>query len=236
MNIAICDDDKTFLAHAKELVTKILFRVNDEFDIDTFQSGLALLEESEKYSILILDIDMPEINGLKLAEKIREKDEDVQIIFLTSIFQFVFESFKVNPFRYVMKTSISDQLPEALISCYEKINLKNNQIFNFYYKGTNYALRLSDIFYFAYIGRKVTVVTAKEEYSFYGKINEIETQLAGFFFVRIHSGFLVNLNRISSISAGEVTMADGKMLPVSRQRYAKLKEAYLIYLRKEVDL
>ncbi len=234
MKIAICDDDKVFLTYAKELVTKILFKIEDEFEIDTFDNGLSLLAESKQYAILILDIDMPEINGLKLAEQIREKNDDVQIIFLTSIFQFVFESFKVNPFRYVMKSSISEQLPEAIISCYEKLNLKKNQIFNFSYKGTSYSVRLCDIFYFAYTGRKVSVVTAKEEYSFYGKINEIETQLSGYFFMRVHSGFLINLQKISSISAGEVTMVNGTKLPVSRQRYANLKEAYFTYLRKEV--
>lgn len=83
MNIAICDDEQVFL---RQLHRKIADLKIPDCQIHEFSSGKELLSSFIKgmYEVIILDVEMPELNGLQTAEKIRQTDKSVIISFLTN--------------------------------------------------------------------------------------------------------------------------------------------------------
>ena len=233
MRIAICDDEKEYLLFIKEYIMKILLDVKEDIFIDTYISGKELLKRFNEYQILILDINMPEISGFELSKKIRETNEEIKIIFLTAIMQYVFESLKVTPFRYILKNRIHEDLPEAVLKAYEKITLKSSQFYVFSYKSQTYSLPVSEILYFEFANRLIHVHTNEKVYKFYGILNELEAQLQYYDFIRNHSGYLVNLKNVSSISVTELILKNGQKIPVSNNRYRLLKKRFFEFIRQE---
>ena len=88
-------------------------------------------------------------------------------------------------------------------------------------------LPLNDILYFESNKRVLIVHTKGEDYSFYGKLDDIEDSLKNDNFIRIHQSFLVNAFKINSVSKTEVTLKNGDILPVSKSKASAVKNAYL---------
>lgn len=111
---AICDDDPTILDYLHEHISKEFRRQGAEIQIDKFTSGQDFLNahKAESFNAIFLDIDMPEISGFDIAEKINEIGEPL-IIFVTSHDELVFSSIKFRPFRFIRKTYLNNELPET---------------------------------------------------------------------------------------------------------------------------
>ena len=119
VKIAICDDNETELAVTEQAVKEFIFsnKSNDEITLKTFRSGLDLLSfanTSIAFDLLILDIIMPDINGIALAEEIRQKNKDCKIIFLTTSPEFAVNSYDVNAFHYLIKPFQKEKLGTIL--------------------------------------------------------------------------------------------------------------------------
>ena len=98
IRIAICDDNEDFRQYEYGLVNDIMYSINCVCETDFFQSGNELLTKGEQvagYNIILLDINMPGIDGIKTAEKIREYTEEVFIVFVTSFISYALEGYKV---------------------------------------------------------------------------------------------------------------------------------------------
>lgn len=232
MRIAICDDDKIFLESIKELVFKTMFNIDSDLTVETYLNGNDLYKVYDKYDIIILDINMPEKNGFELAKEIRRENQDIMIIFLTSIFKYIFDSFELSPCRYVMKKYIKDKLGDTLISIYEDINLQQDNTYAFSYKSEYYNIPVNKILFFEYKDRKIELSTYDRKYFFYKTLNEVELQLKKHNFIRIHSAFLVNLDAVAKLTNNMVVLKNNQELPISKKRYAEVRRMYLNYLKK----
>ena len=87
INVLVCDDEKGFLEIIKKEINSIAHKLNDEIDAYFFSNGIKtlnfILDNKESVDILFLDIDMPDVTGLKIAEKIRRTNNEIIIIFVT---------------------------------------------------------------------------------------------------------------------------------------------------------
>lgn len=121
MNIAICDDEKVFL---KQLHTKINSLKIHNCQISEFTSGQELLSNFVKgmYEIVILDVEMPGLNGLETAERIRQTDKSVIISFLTNYSEFAVKGYEVGAFRYILKNQPDYAYMEQLLSVFDEYN------------------------------------------------------------------------------------------------------------------
>ena len=86
---------------------------------------------------------------------------------------------------------------------------------------------LNDIYYFESNRRVLVIHTRKGEVTFYGKLDDIQKNLAGKDFIRTHQSFLVNALKIKTVKKDSVELSDGEVLPVSKSRATAVKEAYL---------
>lgn len=106
LRIGICDDTQTDIIHLEKHIKHYMASYNIEFEIESFRSGAALLQaqKEQPFHILLLDIELPEINGMTVARYLRDElYDDVFIVFVTSYPQYMQESFDVQPFQFLTK-------------------------------------------------------------------------------------------------------------------------------------
>ena len=113
IKIAVCDDDRIMLDHLAE---KIGEYYAGGCEIRKYENGEGLLSDIRKqiFDVLFLDIDMPGMDGMQLAEKIRDGNGHVKIIFVTNKDNLVYKSIKYTPFRYIRKSHMCEELQEAV--------------------------------------------------------------------------------------------------------------------------
>ena len=121
MRIAICDDEEKYRIQLKTVLDKLLINTDD--DIETFSDGniLALKFAESPFDLVFLDIEMPEIDGITLARKLRAVSEKVFIVFLTGHVEYALEGYEVNALRYLTKPVDIDKLKEVLNYVRDKI-------------------------------------------------------------------------------------------------------------------
>ena len=84
LHVAICDDENIICNEVKMALKKL----KPDYEIDIFHSGCELLNSNVTYDLIFLDIEMPDINGMKTAESLRNGENEEHIIFLTSHTEF----------------------------------------------------------------------------------------------------------------------------------------------------
>lgn len=234
IRIAICDDDKIILEYTYNQIKSINDKLKKNIDIETFLDGNKMLSEDAKkinsFNIIFLDIDMPTINGFQIAEFIRSFNENLIIIFLTSLDELVYESFKYKPFRFIRKNKLDKELSEVLQSAITVLEKNNIQQYHFETEAGTMKLKLSDIIYIECVNRKIYLKSDNKQYRLIGiQFSELVDEFVDKGFTLVHRTCIVNLKYIFSISKLNITLDNGEKLPVSRYKINDVKRAFTLY-------
>lgn len=231
MRIAICDDENLYRQQALSAIENI----SNSLDVivDTFSNGKELINKFKAlpYDLIMLDIEMPEIDGISLAKKLREISEDVYIVFLTSHLEFALEGYEVNALRYLTKPVNHQKLKEIL----DYITLEQGKKEVLWIKNDEFEekIRLSHIIYLEAQNQNVVITTEDKVYTTRYNLSDYEKELSDKGFIRIHRGYLVSLKKISKLGKNCVYLESGISLPVSRSKEKQLKEALMSFVNKE---
>ena len=110
MKIAICDDEAIFRKELKKHIDNYSKQKHLDIICDEFNNGHQLISSKNQYDVIFLDHQMDNITGLETAKKLRENNNDTDIIFLTSYPHIVFDTFSVNTFRFLVKPIDDEKL------------------------------------------------------------------------------------------------------------------------------
>ena len=228
MRIAVCDDEELFRIEFKAVLDKLL--INSEYDIDTFSDGKNLYKAflSSPYDLVFLDIEMPGIDGITLAKRLRADSENVIIVFLTSHIEYALEGYEVNALRYLTKPVDTTKLREVLRYIDDR-KKKSSQIM-IKEDGEEIIIDLNDILYMEAMDKNVRIVTSGKEYTTRYNIGDYEEELKNNGFFRIHRGYLISLSRVRKITNNAVILDNDVSLPVSRSNMRALKDALYAYV------
>ncbi len=228
MRIAVCDDEELFRIEFKSVLDKVL--INAEYDIDTFSGGSSLYEAfiKEPFDLVFLDIEMPGIDGITLAKRLRALSENVHIVFLTSHIEYALEGYEVNALRYLVKPVDINKLGEVLNYIQDKKN--NSRQIMIKQEGEDIVIDISDVIYMESMDKNVRIVTSKSEYITRYNISDYEEELKNSGFLRIHRGYLISLSKVKKIVKNDVVMDGDISLPVSRSNIKTLKDALYAYV------
>lgn len=239
LRIAICDDDVQDLENSYLILLDFFNKQNNtEFKIRRFQSSYDLMEcldMSRGFHIYILDIVMPFMDGIELAKKIREKDNNTIIIFLTISSDYAVKSYEVYAFQYILKPVCRENLESAIQKALLKIDYERAQSMTVKTKEDIKAIRLHTIIFAEYIkhsvqfhlsdGSLVTTVIMREPF------DSIANKLLKYpYFTRPHISYIVNMNFIRAIHERDFIMSDGSRVSISKANYMKIKNNYINYL------
>ena len=231
MRIAVCDDEEVFRTQEKELIDKLAGSI--DVIVDAYSDGRKLLEAFDKnpYDVLFLDIEMPAMDGITLAKKLRERSDSIYIVFLTGHVEYALEGYEVNALRYLTKPVQEDKLREVLRFVMDQSTSKRQILIKV--DGDEMLINVSDIIYLEAQNQYVMLYTTGGEYLVRYNIGDFEEQLKNDGFFRVHRGYLVSLAKVKKLVKSEVLMEspDGEVsLPVSRSNVKPLKEALYAYV------
>lgn len=243
IKVAFCDDDLVVLNEISSLLDRYRAEHDQEIVCMAFHSPLELLTEIEKGlrpDILFLDVIMPGENGISVAKEIRQFDNIVKIIFLTSSVEYAVESYMVGAYFYQIKPLCEDsffKLMDSVIAECEKIR-QYSLILRC--KGGITRIRLEKLEYCEIIGR--TLLFHMEDGKVLessGSLDELCGKLAQHDnFLRPHRSFLVNMEYIQNISCKTITMENFAEIPIPHGKCSEIKNRYLEYAfsRRQVFL
>ena len=221
LRIAICDDDINARDALHIQLESILMEETEKI-VYEFVSGQTavnwLLKHPGEIDLLFLDVAMPGLNGMETAEKIREFDKNMILVFVTGYTDYVFDGYRVGALDYVIKPAVKERLSEIMKRVRAQIFSQSEENFVFQNIDGTYRFLYKEILYFYSERRQVTVVTERGDFTFYGKLGEVENQTGGEF-VRIHQRYLVNGKKVSHIGNASLLIGEGENeteLPISR--------------------
>lgn len=228
IRIAVCDDQSMVCEKIKEMILK---DEENEYQVDLFLSGEELLKSETSYEILFLDIDMPGMDGIETAKKIRKTDKQVEIIYITNYGGFAGYAFGVHAFGYLLKPvkeqDIKKQLKE--VAEYRKKRQQKPEV-ELYTKMGRIRLAVEEIYYFEYESRRVAVHTVEGIYYEQKKISDCLEKMRPYGFAMPHKSFVVNLDKVRGIRGYEITLMDGSVLPLSQKKGKSFREELNLFL------
>lgn len=230
MRIAICDDEVQFRTQA---FTAIRECMPGEALVDPFRDGSSFLQafSQKPYDLVFLDIEMPELDGISVARRLRQLNKDVPIVFLTGHIEYALEGYEVNALRYLTKPISMPKLQEVLR--YVAAQLQQHRVLWVKTELTEEKIHIKDILFMEAQNQNILIHTKRGVHSVRYNLSDYEKELAQDGFFRIHRGYLVSFAHIKSVGKGEVTLTNNVRLPVSRTKEKELKEALFQHIRKE---
>lgn len=200
--------------------------------IKRFAGGVQMfptIEMEGMPELYFLDLENERADGFQIALKIRETDFTSGIVFLSNGGEHERAAYRVHPFQFLSEPLEYECLAEIMD---DYVRMRGQDIENFVcvVKKMRYNIRLKDIQYFYSECRHVTAVCRERNYSFYGRLNEVQSKVEekSGCFLRIHQSYLVNVHYIKEYSYDKVLMANGEALSVSRDKRKRVKEVHAL--------
>ena len=251
LQVGLCDDEPVLLDTLEEKVRRC-FSENLIFaEIQAFTGGQNLLYEAEdgkRFDLLLLDIEMPGMDGLELASRLRQLLPDALLIFITSHVEFALDAYELSTFRYIPNNNMDGRLEHALLDAAAAIQLQQSQSYIISNQNRLERIPLKNLLYIQHVEKNSLLVTdlpAPEntgksggaehtEFKVRKTLQEIYEELNPDDFLFIDRGFIVNLSHVMSVKAGGCILRDGTRLPVSQARMPVLKEHLLSFWKQHI--
>lgn len=227
INIIICDDE---LQICKLIQRKLLeYGIHRDVEIRTeifTDAGEMLKAVRENVDLLILDVEMPGMDGMTAASKIRRENPDVNIIFLSGHREYVFESFRVQAFRYLLKPLKDEDLEEAMDAIF--VHRKNETCLEYNFLGENWSIPYRDILYLEGMRGKIWIhCSGGKIYRWRGAMAPVSEDLKKHGFFMTHQSYIVNMHRITRFNFKEVELDGEVTVPISKLRLNDFKKEYV---------
>ena len=218
IRIGIVEDDPRYAARLQEFLNTFESENGESFKVGTFEDGLEITENySAAWDILLMDIEMKHLDGMKAAEKIREKDRNVVILFITNSAQFALAGYRVEALSYLLKPVSYFEFSEELKKAIRRVHDRSGFYLHIPQKDGIVRLDAARIAYVESVGHNAVYHTDRGEIVNRETIKSVEEKLSGRHFARCNNGCLVNLAQVDRVDRDVVYVA-GEALPVSRPR------------------
>lgn len=237
MRIAICDDDEQELSHLVELITEYQLSRGVSNDCRFFNNSIDFLSDMRggEYDLVLLDVIMPGLSGVQVAQELRELDKNVRFIFISSSPKFAVESYKVGAYYYLLKPADAASLFPLLDRVVSELFMQKEQGFVLKDRKGVVMISFAGLEYVEVINKTVSFHMAD------GAIREVTASLADIEekllsrpeFMKAHRSYLVNLKYVQSIGVSSIVTKNGHSVPVSRRRRNEIQDAYVDFLHQE---
>lgn len=230
--IAICDDEDKILEDLLEAIKLNILRLNIKVEYFTTSDSEELLRylENEEPHILFLDINMPKFDGMDIGEFLMNKESNTSLIFVTSYDELVYQSFKYHPFGFIRKSHFHEEIYDNLKSVMKTLEDKKDSLT---IKSGNELIKIeiNKIRYFEAEQNYVVVFTDKCNYRFRETLGNLEKELEGKGFLRVHRGYMVNQKWVFIFNSREIKLQDGCIIPIGRSYWEEVKKQLMKFMR-----
>lgn len=229
MRIAIVEDDRLMCDQLRDYILRLYQGREHLCHITQFSDGDEILENYQAdYDLIFLDVQMKRLDGLTTAQRIRELDENVYLIFITNMANYAIRGYSVNALDFVVKP-VNYELLRQLLLRVERLLSKTRQYITLPTERGLTRLEASQIYYVESGNHAVEVYTEKGTWRLRESMHAMEDRLSAHDFFRCNSCYLVNLAHVEQVEGNEIVVA-GSRLTVSRPRHKAFMAALTKYI------
>lgn len=220
IRIAVCDDEVEISEELTAVIEKVMSDINEKVKICSFTNGYDMLESHIKFSLIFLDIEMPQLNGIETAQKIREIDSRVSIVYVTNYHDYMRNAYRVHAFDYIEKPIKYESIYTVICDYLKTVSSSTNDVIEFTTEASEkILLNANEIITImcGYKRRTVVVITTEKEYIFNGMITKIYEALDEREFFMPNRSCIINISMVKSFKRNEnIIMNDGQDISLSK--------------------
>lgn len=235
MRIAICDDNNDYINTIENYIERLKTPATEW---DSYESGenlvFAYTDNNERYDVIFLDMEMKELNGIETANKIRDIDEHVIIVFITSYTEYMKDSFKCSPFRFLVKPVDFNEFQEVFYDICKKLK-KQRKTFAFTENKTRVRLFCDDIIYCESQDHWIRICTKEHTYRICKALTDLHELLDKEIIYRVHKSFLINFQYVKSIKENDIQLYHcDRLIPISRSYKKTVIQEYTNFIERNL--
>ena len=232
--IALCDDSKEYLEFLKQKVQNIILQKDMKVVVECYNDSDLLaekIEENNGYDAYILDVEMPNVSGIELAEKIRKYSQNSYVIFVTAHASYAIEGYGINVLSYVLKSMIDTELVRAMEKLFERFSRQGNGKIYVIQNQRKYVRLLQNDIMYIYKEQKnsVYVLLNGEREVERISLQKVYQKLNSQDMYMLDRGTIINVQHIKKIAIDRVIMDDNHEVFTSKEHANGLKEYVLQY-------
>lgn len=227
MKICICDDEELYRKKEMQICRSVF---GNESEIISVSGGEEVVRYQKPFDLLLLDIDMPELDGISVKNALQDMGSETMILFITNHEERMREAFGMHVFGFVDKKRMDTELPRMLERAAEAFCPSCSVAGE---DGTVYDSRR--ILYIEAEGKNYVRLFLKGGQSalIRGTLKELWQRLEMVDFYQIHKSFLVNMREITELKEKSLLIGEAE-LPVSARKKSEVKRAYKELLRRRM--
>ena len=229
-HVAIVEDEESFAIQLQEYLKKYEEENDVRFKISVFGDGAEILEEYQPlYDIILLDIEMPKVNGMKAAEEIRAQDADVTLMFITNMASYAIRGYEVGALDFVMKPINYYTFSMKMTRVLKRTKQKAQQEILLTLPDGVKKLNVQQIYYVEVQNRMLYYYTEEGIFTMRGTMQSVENMFAPYAFAKCNHWYIVNLKHVSEVKKLTVVVA-GHELEISRRNRTAFLKALTDYV------
>ena len=230
IKVAVVEDNEMDIQLLTQYIEKYKVESDAEISLDIYTDGAMLVESRNKpYDIIFMDIEMPFLDGMSAAEEIRKSDDEVIIIFVTSMVQYAIKGYEVGALDYIVKPASYFAFSQRLTKAISKLKKTTAKYIAVKISGGVKKLKIANIKYIESQRNQLVYYTTHEDIATYSTLKAAEAELCDLDFSKANNGCLINLRHVDAIKSG-CAIVGGKSIPLSRSRRAGFEAALVKYI------
>lgn len=227
LKIAICDDEQHIHDAVGDFINLYSETNHVACEIYNIYSGQQLLLFNKEIDMLLLDIDMPEMDGIQAIQNLSSHGVDYKIIMLTSKVDRFKEAFKIGAFRFVTKPIFQKELFEAITDVRKR--MVGTEKIRVYHDNIPYSIMQKDILYIMADKDITRIFTEGQDFRSEWSLKRWQKELDKAMFFHCHRSYIVNIGAITEIEKEILFITSGEKIPIARRKRTDLLHTYMIY-------
>ena len=232
IRIAIAEDTALFQKQLKQFLAQYKKETGCDLSVSMYADGSDLIESYHgQFDIILMDIEMPNMDGMTAAKKIREVDEETVIVFITNMPQFAIEGYSVGALDYILKPLSYYAFSQCLSRILKRLKHSNKTYLFVNSSQGSRKIDASELLYVEVHGHTLIYHMRDGDITTIGAMREVEDSLKDLPFFRCNKGDLVNLAHVDGIKDGDAVIGN-QIVPVSRAKKKLFLDALNQYINE----
>lgn len=229
MKIAVCDDEQIYIDNIVELLDIFSDKNNIDFEKSTFINSAEVMSSDIKFDIAVLDVEMDNMNGIKLGEKLREQNPNIILIYVTAHKKYLDDALNLNAVRFFEKPLNEQRFFKGLQDAIKRID---NSTIRFYLKDKKTMERIlaQDIIFVEIENRKTKIVTHNKEFHSNHHISFWQDNLTSTIFISPHKSYIINFNYVTAYERDYIILDGRYKVNIARNKQSDFYQKFMRFV------
>lgn len=229
LKIAICDDEQLYIDNIVKHLDSFSIDNNIDFEKSIFTNSFDMLASDIKFDIAILDVEMDNMNGIKLGEELRKRNPHIILFYVTAHRKYLDDALNLNAARFFEKPLDSQRFYRGLRDAIKRID---NTSISFYLKNQKITERVlaQDIIFVEIEKRKTRIVTHDKEYHSDHHMSFWLDNLTSTIFISPHKSYIINFNYVTAYERDYIVLDEKYKVNIARNKQADFYRKFMRFV------